>query len=182
MRTPPSPSRAEPRNASGRGRGSCYAIMLPRVLRPEIIMRIDRDTLYCAAVRAHESPKAWLAVLRRNIGHLFQARAAFLAGRIRQRHHFLPLELGPSSDSTPRSAEWFPPSGNTLRTGGKPLRWSPRALLRCVVTTPGTPFAPAGRGVYKGGIGQPCGFFGGSLRRSHVSGFGGVRFAPKADK
>src|SRR5262245_14915109 len=52
------------------------------VLRPEMIIRVDQDTLYCAALRAHEGAKARLGVPRRNISHYFHAPAAPLAGRV----------------------------------------------------------------------------------------------------
>ena len=51
-------------------------------LRPEMIIGVNLDTLYCAAFRAHEGAKARLAALGRNISHHFHPPAALLAGRV----------------------------------------------------------------------------------------------------
>jgi hypothetical protein len=56
--------------------------MLRWLIRPEMIIRVNQDTIYYAALRAHESAKARLAALRRNISHLIHPRAAVLAGRV----------------------------------------------------------------------------------------------------
>src|SRR5262245_5549714 len=39
------------------------------VLRPEMMIGVNQDTLYCAALRAHEGAKARLAAPWRNISH-----------------------------------------------------------------------------------------------------------------
>jgi hypothetical protein len=44
--------------------------MLRWVLRPEMIIRVNQDTFYCAALRAHEGARPRLAAPRRDIGHL----------------------------------------------------------------------------------------------------------------
>jgi hypothetical protein len=56
--------------------------MLCWVLRPEIIVGVNQDTIYCAALRAHEGAKARLAALRRNIGRHLHPPAALFAGRV----------------------------------------------------------------------------------------------------
>jgi hypothetical protein len=53
--------------------------MLCWVLRPEMSIRVNQDSIYCAALRAQKSAKAQLSALRRNIGHLIHRRATFLA-------------------------------------------------------------------------------------------------------
>jgi hypothetical protein len=50
--------------------------------RPEMMIGVNQDTLYCAALRAHEGAKARLAAPRRNISHYFHPPAALLAGQV----------------------------------------------------------------------------------------------------
>jgi hypothetical protein len=56
--------------------------MVGRVLRPDMIIGVNLDTLYCATFRAHEGAKARLAAPGRNISHHFHPPAALLAGRV----------------------------------------------------------------------------------------------------
>src|SRR5262249_21840687 len=53
--------------------------MLCWVLRPEMSIKVNQDTIHCAALRAEKSTQAQLSAPRRNIGHLIHRRAAFLA-------------------------------------------------------------------------------------------------------
>src|SRR5262245_7070193 len=46
---------------------------------PEMNIRMNQDTIHCAALRAQKSTQAQLSAPRRNIGHLIHRRAAFLA-------------------------------------------------------------------------------------------------------
>src|SRR5262245_11800135 len=48
-------------------------------LRPEMSIRVNQDTIHCAALRAQTSMQAQLSAPRRNIGHLIHRRATFLA-------------------------------------------------------------------------------------------------------
>src|SRR5262249_26722985 len=52
------------------------------VLRPEMIIGVDQDTLYCAALRAHEGRTTGLGPRRKNISPSFPPPAAPLAGRV----------------------------------------------------------------------------------------------------
>src|SRR5262249_3259249 len=47
--------------------------------RPEMNIRMNQDTIHCAALRAQKSTQAQLSAPRRNISHLIHRRAAFLA-------------------------------------------------------------------------------------------------------
>ena len=76
-------------------RNSTFA-MLCWVLRPEMSIRVNQDTIHCAALSAQKSTQAQLSAPRRNIGHLIHRRAAFLA--VSWSHHRI---------STPRLAERF---------------------------------------------------------------------------
>src|SRR5215468_4404231 len=49
------------------------------VVRLEMNIRMNQDTIHCAALRAQKSTQAQLSALRRNIGHLIHRRAAFFA-------------------------------------------------------------------------------------------------------
>src|SRR5215470_4240046 len=71
-----------PSSRLGIMRNSTPFPMVGRVLRPEMIIGVNLDTLYCAAFRAHEGAKARLAAPGRNISHHFHPPAALLAGRV----------------------------------------------------------------------------------------------------
>src|SRR5215467_8506237 len=61
--------------------------MLCWVLRPEMSIKVNQDTIHCAALRAEKSTQAQLSAPRRNIGHLIHRRAAFLA--VSWSHHWI---------------------------------------------------------------------------------------------
>src|SRR5262245_49716749 len=56
-------------------------------LRPEMSIRVNQDTIHCAALRAQKSTQAQLSAPRGNIGHLIHRRAAFLA--VSWSHHWI---------------------------------------------------------------------------------------------
>src|SRR5262249_19116992 len=56
-------------------------------LRPEMSIRVNQDTIHCAALRAQKSTHAQLSAPRGNIGHLIHRRAAFLA--VSWSHHWI---------------------------------------------------------------------------------------------
>src|SRR5262249_19421017 len=66
-----------PSSPLGIMRNSTFA--MPRCLRPEMSIRMNQDTIHCAALRAQKSTQAQLSAPRRNIGHLIHRGAAFLA-------------------------------------------------------------------------------------------------------
>src|SRR5262249_32909904 len=96
-----------PSSPLGIMRNSTFAMLC--CLRPELSIRVNQDTIHCAALRAQKSTQAQLSAARGDIGHLIHRRRISCS------------ELEPSSDSTPRSAEWFP--------GWQPQRWRRRGAF-----------------------------------------------------
>src|SRR5215831_4892965 len=66
-----------PSSPLGIMRNSTFAMLC--CLRPEMSIRVNQDTIHCAALGAQKSTQAQLSAPRRNIGHLIHRGGAFLA-------------------------------------------------------------------------------------------------------